>query len=315
MIAYLRSRLVGLVIVVLSASILIFLLVRLLPGDPALAILGEDAAPEQIAAVRASLGLDRSLPVQYWYWITDALRGDFGYSFSNRLPVSELITNRLPATASLAVAGLVASVAMGLTTGIVAGLYPGRVVDKAVNALNMLSLGVPSFSLGLVLLLVFGLHLGWFPLSGYVSVFDDPVDAIRHLALPSITLGILIMPQLSWLIRDGMLATAEEDHVRTATAMGLPRHVIVRSNLLRSALSPVLTMLGLVTGKLLAGAVIVESVFSWPGLGSLALTAVLGQDYPTVQAVVLLAVVTFVVVNLITDVLHAKLDPRVVSGE
>ncbi len=313
--AYVRRRLAGLVIVVFVASVLVFSLVRVLPGDAAVTILGPDATDEQLEAVRQGLGLDQSIVAQYWLWISRAAIGDFGYSYATGHPVVELIGNRVPATLHLLVAGLLLSIVLGVSSGIIAALNRGKLIDKIINALNMATLGVPSFSLGLVLLIVFGLVLNWLPLSGYVSLWDDPGDGILHLILPGATLGILIMPQLSWLVRDGMLANLEQDHVRTATSMGLPRSVIVRSNLLRNAFSPVLTLLGLTTGKLLAGAVIVESVFAWPGLGSLALKSVLSDDYPTVQAVVLLAVVTFVVVNLLTDLLHAKLDPRVTKGD
>ncbi|MEV0135885.1 ABC transporter permease [Dactylosporangium sp. NPDC050688] len=313
--AYVRRRFAGLVIVVFVASVIVFSLVRVLPGDPAVTILGQDATEEQLEAVRTSLGLDEPITTQYWLWISRAATGDFGYSYATGYPVVELIANRVPATLHLVVAGLLLATVLGVSSGIIAALNRGKLVDKVINAMNMATLGVPSFSLGLVLLMVFGLSLNWLPMSGYVSLWDDPVDAITHLILPAGTLGILIMPQLSWLVRDGMLANLEQDHVRTATSMGLPRSVIVRSNLLRNAFSPVLTLLGLTTGKLLAGAVIMESVFSWPGLGSLALRSVLSDDYPTVQAVVLLAVVTVVVVNLLTDLLHAKLDPRVMKGD
>ena len=265
--------------------------------------------------VRQSLGLDQPITTQYWLWISRAVTGDLGYSYATGTPVVELIGHRIPATLHLVITGLLLSIVLGISTGVVAALNRGILADKLVNGMNMAMLGVPSFSLGLVLLIVFGLVLRWLPLSGYVSLWDDPVASITHLILPASTLGLLIMPQLSWLVRDGMLANLEQDHVRTATSMGLPRSVIVRSNLLRNAFSPVLTLLGLTTGKLLAGAVIVESVFAWPGLGSLALKSVLSDDYPTVQAIVLLAVVTFVVVNLLTDLLHAKLDPRVMKGD
>jgi peptide/nickel transport system permease protein len=310
---YIRRRLVSLVVVVFLASVIVFSLIRLLPGDPAQAIAGDTATPEQIEAIRTNLGLDRSIVVQYGLWIGRAIRGDFGQSFVNGITVSELIGQRLPATLQLAVAGLILALVFGVATGVAAGLRSNGVVDRIVSALNVVALGVPSFSLGLILLIVFGLKLHWMPLSGYESLLEDPGSALRHLTLPAVTLGFLLMPPISLLVRDGILAQLDQDHVRTATAMGLPRATIIRANLLRNAFIPVLTMLGLITGNLLSGAVVVEVVFSWPGLGSLALGAVLGSDFPTVQAIVLLAVMAFVLVNLLTDLLHAKLDPRVLK--
>lgn len=313
MLTYVLRRVGSLMIVLAIASVIVFSLVRLLPGDPAMLIAGDNASPEQIEAIRIRLGLHRPIVEQYLIWISSVIRGDLGHSFVNGIEVLELIRQRLPATVELAVAGLLLALVFGVLTGVIAGLRNNGIVDRAVSLLNVIALGVPSFSLGLLLLITFGLNLGWFPLSGHVPFLSDPGAALRHLALPAITLGFLLMPQISLLVRDGILTQLEQDHVRTARAMGLPSWTITRSNLLRNAFIPVLTMLGLITGNLLSGAVVVEAVFGWPGLGSLALGAVLGNDLPTVQAIVLLAVTIFVTVNLITDILHARLDPRVLK--
>jgi peptide/nickel transport system permease protein len=312
--AYVRRRLFSLVVVTLIASIVIFSLVRFMPGTPAYAIAGATATPEQITAITQRLGLDRNVVTQYLIWLGRMVHGDFGDSYIYSQPVGRLISERWSATLQLAIGGLIAGFIFGLVAGVIGGLRPDGLADRAISALSVVALGVPAFSLGMAFLLIFGLKLHWFPLSGFVSVFDDPWQALLHLLLPSVTLGFVLMPQIALLVRDGIVANLEQDHVRTATAMGLHRGTIVRRNLLRNAFTSVLTMLGLITGNLLSGTVIVETVFTWPGLGRLAVDSVSNADFPTVQAVVLLAVATFVIVNLATDLLHARLDPRVLKG-
>ncbi len=296
--------------VLLLASMAVFGLLRLVPGDPAAVIAGPDASQEAVEAIRTQFGLDRALPVQYGYWAAQAIQGNLGTSYVTGKPVSALIVERAPATLELALSAYVLMVVAGVSSGVVAALRRGRPADMAITTANTIALSIPSFWTGLILLLVFGVKLGWLPLAGRVPLLEDPRDALAHLLLPAITLALAMTPELSWFVRNSVLDVMSNDYVRTARAKGLAESHVFNRHVLRNALIPILTILGLQAGRLLGGAVVVESIFGWPGLGRLLLQSILNRDYPTVQGILLLIVMIFVVVNLIVDLLYVVVDPR-----
>jgi ABC-type dipeptide/oligopeptide/nickel transport system permease component len=302
---------VDLVPVLILASIAIFALLRLIPGDPAAVIAGPDAPVETIEVLRTELGLDRALPVQYGLWLKEVVQGNLGTSYLTNQPVTDLIWQRLPATAELAIAAYGIMLIAGLTMGVLAALNRGSKVDWAFTALNTVALSVPSFWTGTLFLLYLGLRLEWFPLSGRVPPTEDFRDSLMHLVLPATTLAIAMTPELFWFVRNSVLEVLGHDYVRTARSKGLSEPSVIRGHVLRNALIPVLTILGVQAGRLLGGAVVVESIFSWPGIGRLLLQSILSRDYPTVQGVLLFIVTLFVLVNLVTDLLYTVVDPRI----
>lgn len=311
---YLVWRIVQVIPVILITSIGVFLLLRLVPGDPALMYAGQDATPEVLQAVRVEMGLSEPLPIQYVIWLQHVLQGDLGLSYASKFPVTELIAQRVPATVELTLAALVLSLAIALPTGIVAALRSRTSIDLGITAFSSLSLAVPNFWLGLILIIVFALVLGWAPSGGRVELLRDPPQALRFLILPALTLSLHVGAELSRFLKASMLEVLSEDYVRTARAKGLAENVVVIRHALRNALVPLVTVLGIRFGRLLGGAVIVESVFAWPGLGRLVLQAIGNRDYAVVQGVLLLLVMAFVVINLLTDLLYAFLDPRIRLG-
>jgi len=297
--------------VLILASVALFLLLHLVPGDPALLLAGPDATPEVVAAVRKDMGLDQPLPVQYALWMQHALRGDLGKSYISRLPVWQLIQNALPATIELAMAALTIAVLFGLPTGIISAVKRQSLPDWIVTVINGLALGVPNFWLGILLIIFFALIMNWLPPGGRIEFLANPGVAWKSLILPAATLGIPIGAVLSRFTRAAMLEVLHEDYIRTARAKGLPGWGIIMRHAIRNALIPIVTVLGIQFGRLLGGAVIVESVFAWPGIGRMVLQAVLNRDYLLVQGTLLLLVMSFIGINLIVDLLYGVLDPRI----
>jgi peptide/nickel transport system permease protein len=308
---YVVRRLAQLVPVVLLASIVVFGLMRLIPGDPALVIAGEDAGPERIQEVRAQLRLDQPLPVQYLAWLGRVLRGDLGESIVSGQPVARILAQKAAATAELAVGALLVAVVVGIPLGVAAALRRGGPLDLAVTAYTSTVLGIPNFWLGLLLILLFVVALNWLPPGGRVALTEDPGIAWRYLLMPVLTLSVRASGIFIRFTRTSMLEVLPEDYVRTARAKGLSEGVVVARHALRCALIPVVTVVGLEFGRLLAGAVIAEQIFAWPGVGRLIIQAVGQRDFAIVQGVLLLLVVVFVLVNLITDLLYGVLDPRI----
>ena len=304
--AYLIQRLVGALLVMFGVVSLVFLLIHLIPGDPVEVMLGESASGADREALRAALGLNLPLPVQYLDYLAGLLQLDLGTSIHFRRPVAELLLERLPATGLLAMATLVVTVLLALPLGIMAAVHRNTVWDSGAMGFSMLGVSIPNFWLGPLLILVFSLWLGWFPVSGQ-SGFGSVV-------LPALTLGTGLTAVLSRMVRSSMLEVLGEDYIRTARAKGLPPHRVVLQHGLRNALLPVITLLGLQLGALLAGAVITETVFSWPGVGLLMIEAIQSRDYPVVQACVLLISLSYVIVNLLTDIAYAWIDPRIRVG-
>ena len=303
MIAFALSRLASAAITVFGVSVLVFSLVHLVPGDPVEVMLGESAQPADRAALRTALGLDRPLPEQFAAFLADLARLDLGTSLHARRPVASLIAERLPATAELAAAGLAVALAIALPLGSVAALRRGSGADHAAIGFATLGVSIPNFVLGPVLILVFSFTLGWLPVSGR--------EGAGALVLPAFTLGTALAAILARMLRSTLLEVLGEDFIRTARAKGLDEVGVLLRHALGNAMLPVVTLLGLQLGALLAGAVITEIVFSWPGLGSLTVEAIQRRDYPLLQGCVLVISVSYVLVNSLTDLVYAWLDPRI----
>jgi ABC-type dipeptide/oligopeptide/nickel transport system permease component len=308
---YLVRRFLQLIPVLVVTSFVVFLILRLVPGDPAQLLAGPDAQPEQVAAVRKDLGLDRPIPVQYALWAGDVLKGDFGRSYVKRRPVSELIRSALPATIELTTTAVLLAALVGVPFGIVAGLRPNSPWDLGLAAYSSLALGIPNFLLAILYLLLFALTLGWLPAGGRVPLLEDPGAAWKYLVLPTLALGLPSAAVYSRFVRSAMIEVASMDYIRTARAKGLAQPTIVRRHALRNAMLPLVTVLGVQFGRLLGGAVVIESIFAWPGMGRLALDAIRGRDYVVFQGVILLLVLAAVLINLLTDLLYGVLDPRI----
>ncbi len=311
MAAFLIRRFAEAVPVVFLATLVIFLGMRLIPGDPAMVLAGQDASPDAVAAIRAANGLDQPLPVQYMLWLNRAVHADFGVSFFTKAPVAQLIAQRIPATLELGLAAMVLTVILSVPTGVFAAVRHHRPVDWLISGFNGLAVAVPSFWLGILAILLFSLVLGWLPPGGRGDFTRDPGLELKFLLLPAITLALPGVAAVSRLVKSSMLEVLSDDYVRTARAKGVAEQGVVMRHALRNALVPVVTLLGLQFGRLLGGAVITESVFSWPGVGRLIRDAISNRDYAVVQATLLMLVVTFIVINLVTDVMYGVLDPRI----
>ncbi len=308
---FILRRVLQAIPVLILASVGVFLLLHMVPGDPALLLAGPDATPEVVVAVRKDMGLDQPLPVQYTLWMSHALRGDLGKSYISRLPVWQLIQNALPATIELTLAALVMAILLGIPTGILSAVKRQSMPDWAITAINALSLSIPNFWLGILLIILFALVLNWLPPGGRVELLSNPGVAWKSLLLPALTLALHIGAVLSRFTRAAMIEVLHEDYIRTARAKGLSAIGVISNHAMRNALIPIVTVLGIQFGRLLGGAVIVESVFAWPGIGRMVLQAVLNRDYLLVQGALLLLVMTFIVINLIVDLLYGLLDPRI----
>jgi len=315
MLHYLLHRLWQSALTLVLASIVVFAGVRALPGDPALAMAGEEADPATLAAVRAQLGLDDPLPVQYLKFLGDALTGNFGRSTRTGTPVSEMIGATLPVTVQLAVYAMLIAVLAGLLLGVLAAVFRGRWPEWAANGFSLFALSVPTFWLGILAVAYLSVQLGWFPASGYVSPLGDPLRGVYYLTLPALILGLSHAAVVQRQTRSSMVGTLTADFVRTARAKGLGRAAVVFRYGLRNSLIVVTTIVGLQLGGLIAGAVVTERIFSLPGIGKLTLDSVFSRDYPVIQAVVLVITFAYIVINLLVDVLYTVIDPRVrVSG-
>ena len=305
-----RRFLQGILTVVL-ASILVFLAMRLIPGDPALLLVGTDASPADVERVREQLGLNEPLIEQYVNWLTGALQADFGPSIAKGTEVGTLMKSALLPSAELAVAGYVFALAFGIPLGIVAGLKPGGAGDYAATGFTMFTLGIPNFVLGLLLIWVFAVLLGWLPITGRIPINEDPVGAIKLLIMPMIAVGAGTAAVLARFVRASIMETLNQDYVRTARAKGLRERTVVMRHAMRNALIPVITVAALQIGFLISGAVIVEVVFARAGFGSLIIAGVIGRDYQLIQGMLVVLVTVFVVVNTFADVAYGLADPRI----
>jgi peptide/nickel transport system permease protein len=295
--------------VLIVVSLVVFLIVRLIPGDPALLLAGADASPEEVERTRERLGITGSPFVQYGRWVWNVAQLDFGQSFRFGSPVLEVIRGQLEPTVQLAVSAYLFTLVVGILGGVLAAR--SQAVNMAANIIAAVGIGFPTFVLGILLLVLFSVELGWLPSSGAVSLTDDPVEAIKRLVLPTIALGSFTGAVLMRFVRTAVKDVLDEDYIRTARAKGLSEASVLRSHALRNAMLPVITVSALQLGQLLAGALVVEQVFARPGLGQLLVGGILARDYLLVQALILLLVVVFVLVNLLADMLYGLADPRV----
>jgi peptide/nickel transport system permease protein len=314
---YLINRLGQSIIVFFIVSLLVFFAVRIVPQDPIYALVGEDAegfTPEQIDAIRHEFGLDRPVALQYTSWIGGVITGDWGLSFRNKLPVTDLIRQRLPYTIELAVAAMLISILIGISAGVVAALKRNSGWDIMATGGAMFGVAVPEFWLALMMILFFGVTLGWLPVFGSALIWEEPWQAIRHLILPATALGVGGAATLMRQSRSSMLETMNEDYIRTARSKGVKERRVVILHALRNSLLPVVTILGLRIGRILGGAVIIETMFSWPGIGQLAVSSLQRADYPVIMAVVMISAVAVIIANFATDIAYSYIDPRIRYG-
>jgi peptide/nickel transport system permease protein len=308
---YLVARLAQLFFVLLFLSILVFTIVRLIPGDPAAVMLGTEATPAAVAEIRREMGLDAPIPVQYVRWVQHVLQGNFGTSWVSKKPALELIVGALPVTLQLVGAAFVVALLIAAPAGILAAIRPRSLIDQGSTAFALLGISMPSFWLGIMLVLLFALELRWLPPSGYLPLAADPWGALRATALPALTLGVALAAPLTRFLRSGMLDVLALDYVRTARAKGLPEGRVIARHALKNALLSVVTVLGLQLGALLGGSIVIEQVFAWPGIGRLSLAAIQQRDYGVVQGIVLFVATGFVLVNFLVDLVYLYLDPRI----
>ncbi len=304
-------RLGAAALVVFLGSLVVFLGVRALPGDPALALSGEDRDPVALAAIRHQFGLDQPVPVQFVRYVGNALQGNLGQSARNGLGVGRIIVERLPVTLELSLLAILVAVAVGLPLGIFAAVRRGGVLDSISSVFGLVGLSIPNFWLGLLLILGLTVQIHVLPASGFVSFFSDPVENLRHLILPASVLGVQLAAVLMRQMRSAMLESLSADYVRTARAKGLSERQVIGVHALRNSLVTVVTVLGLQLGALISGAVITEQIFVIPGFGKLLVDSVFSRDYPVVQGAVLVAVIGYVAVNLLVDLTYSYLNPRI----
>ena len=289
----------------------IFALQQLMPGDPALILAGEDRGdPQVLAQIRAELMLDRPLLEQYFHWLGRVLVGDFGFSWRIREPVSALILSKLPVTAQLASMSFLIALAIGVPAGVLSAVWKDKPADWGINAVALFGISTPNFWLGIMMIMFFSVHLGWLPPSGYVPLWEDPVQSLATTIMPAFVLGTGVASVLMRHTRAAMLTALSQDYVRTARAKGLMERVVVARHALRNALIPVVTLGTIEFGRLLAGAVLTEQIFSIPGFGKLVVDAVFNRDYPVVQGVVLVTALIFVTLSLVADILAMLVNPR-----
>lgn len=310
-IRFIGRRLLSSAIVLLGVMVVVFSVVHLVPGDPVRIALGTRFTEESYLALRAASGLDRPLLAQFVSYVGSALTGDLGVSFRSGQPVTVALLDRLPATISLALMGLVIALLIAVPAGIWSALHEGRLSDGIVRLASQAGVSIPDFWMGLLLITLFSSVLGWLPSSGYVALTDDPVEWLRRVTLPAVTVGVIAGAIMTRYIRAAVLEVATATFVRTARSKGLPSRVVTFRHILRNALIPVLTVAGIQLATILGGVIVVEVVFAWPGLGRLVFDAVSARDYPLIQGSVLLIAAMFLLVNLTVDVLYAFVDPRI----
>ncbi|MEQ9238917.1 ABC transporter permease [Coleofasciculus sp. E2-BRE-01] len=330
---YIIKRLLNLLPVLLGITLLVFLFLHLIPGDPATVLLGERATPEQVEALREQLGLNQPLPLQYLTFINNLLHLDFGTSIISGIPIIDEIRTRFPATFELSLAAMIIAVILGIPAGVLAAVYKNRPADNLTMIGSLLGVSMPVYWLGLLLIYLFAITLNWFPPSGRISIEAglnfQPItgfylldailkldinllkDVLSHLILPALTLGTIPLAILARITRSSLLEVLSQDYIRTARAKGIPEHWVILRHGLKNALLPVVTIIGLQFGTLLGGAILTETIFSWPGIGSWIYEGILARDYPIVQGGVVVISIIFVLVNLVVDISYALVDPRI----
>src|SRR5579859_765037 len=310
-IRYVVRRIIFIIPVALLVSFTVFMMIHLIPGDPARVLLGEQATPETVAALQKQLGLDKPLLEQYVLWLWQALHGNLGQSILLQQPVLDAMMQRLPVTAELGTLALLFSLVLAFPMGVYSAMHRNSWLDWLINLISLFATSIPDFVLGLVLILFFAVFIRAFPPGGYTSLAEDPAANLRDMVLPVFTLGASVVAINMRQIRASMIEALSQDYVRTARAKGLVERRVSYVHALRNALLPVLTIVGLQVGSILAGAFVVETIFLWPGIGQLAITSILSKDYPIVQGVVLLVALSYMAANLLVDIGYVILDPRI----
>jgi peptide/nickel transport system permease protein len=309
--AFIAKRSLAVIPVMAVVSIVVFLLLRLSPGDPALVIAGENADAASVERIRMALGLDQPLVSQFLIWIRNMLGGDLGTSIFSKLPVTELIAQRIEPTASLALATMLFAILVAVPLGTVAGATAGSWLDRTLMAVSVIGFSVPAFVLGYCMIYVFSLRLGWAPVQGFTSISEGILPFLRSIALPTVTLGLAYLVLIARITRASVLEMMGEDFIRTARAKGVSERLVITRHALRNAAIPILTVIGIGVALLISGVVVIETVFNIPGIGRLVVDAILKRDYPVIQGVILIFSAVYVLVNLAIDIGYALLDPRV----
>ncbi len=310
---YLVRRLLQMVPVLAIITFMVYALMLAIPGDPARALIGpgESLDEEQLEIIRKEHNLDKPVVVQYAIWLGKALRGDLGRSTQNQRPVTEELGTRALVTLQFGIVAWILAVLIGVPAGIVSAVYRGKPIDYVATVLSIGGVAIPNFWLGVMSILLFGGILGWLPTQGYVNLFDDPAEGLRHMILPAFALGITSWALIMRQSRSAMLEVLAQDYMRTARAKGLPERAVIWIHALRNALLPVVTVFGLQTGRIFAGAVVIETLFGIPGMGNFMVQAIFQRDFMAVQGAVLLMALAVLFANLITDLVYAWLDPRI----
>lgn len=308
---FVLRRLIGGLPTLLLVTVMVFALTRILPGDPARLLLGEEATPELVAQIREELGLNRAIPVQYADWLLGLVQGDLGRSIRGNEQVARIIWQKLPTTLELSFFSLLVAILIGIPTGVMAALRRNTAADASVTVLALSGISIPNFFLGILLIYLFSVQLAWIPPSGYVEPWVDLKKNLLLMLMPAITLGTALAGAIARFTRNSMLEVLSQDYVRTARAKGLEGRVVVYKHALRNAAIPVVTVIGLQLGGLLGGAVVTEQVFSIPGFGRLLVDSVFNRDFPVLQAVVLISALAVFLINVLTDLLYAAIDPRI----
>lgn len=311
MIRYIIKRILSLIPVLLVVSVVIFGIIHITPGDPASVILGEEATAEQINELQEQFGLDKPIYIQYFTWITDVMRGDLGTSYIMKVPVTEAILDHLKPTASLAALALIVSIIIAIPIGIIAANRQGTLTDQTMMGLALLGMSVPSFLLGLLLIILVGVQLGWLPVAGYEPLSSGLWNHLKYLIMPAISLGSIQAALIARMTRTSMLEVLNKNYIKTARAKGVKDNVIIYKHALRNAFLPILTVIGQSFGTLVAGAIVTETIFNIPGIGQLIINSVERRDYSVIQGVVLFVTLSYVFINLFIDLLYGVIDPRV----
>ncbi len=311
---YILSRLVQVIPVVFGVLVAVFIMLKLTPGDPATALLGVQATPEELARVRHAMGLDRPWYVQFGLWLGNALRGDLGVSYISKKPVAEMIWTRLPVTLELTVFAMLLAILIGVPAGILSATRRYTFLDYTITGFALFGISMPSFWFAILLILLFSLYLGWLPPSGYIPWSRGVWPHLRSLLMPSLALGLFLAGALARFSRASMIETLVQDFIRTARAKGLSNQAVLLRHALKNALIPTVTVIGVQFGALLGGAVIIETIFAFPGVGTMLLVAVNQRDYPVVQGVTLVVALAFTLSNLVVDILYTWINPRIRYG-
>ena len=311
MLRYIVKRILYFIPTLLLVGLIVFFLVHFIPGDPAVVMLGEDASQEDLAALRIELGLDKPVAVQFFSWMGRVLRGDFGSSIHTKRPVIQSVRERFPVTITLTTLAMIFSLILAIPSGIMAAVYQNSRKDYLFMLASILGVSIPGFWLGLMALLIFSVNLGWFPCTGFVSIYEDVFEGLRYMILPSITLGLFMAAVVARMIRSSMLEVLRLEYVTHARAKGLSEWKVITKHALKTAFAPTLTTIGMQYGFLLGGAVVTETVFSLPGLGKYMLVSIYMRDYPVVQGCILFVAIVYGVINLVVDLLYSYFDPRI----